>query len=170
MKKVCAVRKNVLILICAWILSLLFAGGLSAQEGQAGYGFFSGALGELAPRSVKMEYAVNDPPGTFENYDTGVFSYKYFDVDPATRLVKGNIQLGINATKWTRPLPGRKNYDYSEKRTDHTGGYMLRAKMTAGNIDLDASLTVGGALVNSSKVPDVKALLHEMAAKIPKKP
>ncbi len=169
MKKIRVLGRYVLIILSACILSAFCLFGLFAQDNKTTFGFFQGSLSELAPQSVQMQYHVNDPPGTFENYDTGYFEYKIFDVDQASRSVRGNIQLNINATKWTRLLPGRKNYDYTEKRTDHTGGYMIRAKITAGNIDLDASLTVGGAFVNSPRVPDVKVILHEMIAKVPKK-
>lgn len=169
MKSVGIVEKNLMIVLFASALWLIFVAGVFAQDGKVSYGQFQGNLSELAPQSIKMNYNVNDPPGTFANYDTGYFDYKVFDIDPERRSVRGNIQLDINATKWTKSLPGRKNYDYQETRTDHTGGYSIRAKVTAGNIDLDASLSVGGTLVNSPKVPDVKALLHEMLKKIPQK-
>jgi hypothetical protein len=161
-------KKNLMPPLC--IFFLIFVNlNVFAQEAESNFGFFQGNLSELAPRSIQMTYTVNDPPGTFSQYDTGYFEYKMFDVDQRSRSVKGSIQLNINATKWIRPLPGRKNYDYNEKRTDHAGGYVVRAKMSAGNIDLDASLNVSGTLVNASAVPDVKSVLHEMISKIPKK-
>lgn len=81
-------------ILFASVLSVLWCSDLFARDKKENYGIFQGNLSEPAPRSIKMNYNVNDPPKTFPD-------------------------------------------------------------------------SVGGAFVNSPKVPDVKALLHEMIVKAP---